>query len=250
MNRCAVIPAAGRGTRLGIDLPKLLVPVTPGQTIWSVLKDRIKRIVDHIHVVIAPSFAPLFARALENDPDAPMISTSIQPSPIGMGDAVFRGLECWSNAQTLLVVWSDQLHVSADTLKTSLELHAGVAKRVVIPLVSLAEPYVEYRFDGEGRLTSVIQSREGGECAPAGFGDVGSFVLSTGGLAGAWEGFQAKTLRGARTGEVNFLPFLVYLAELGWDVRSCAVDDPLEARGINTPADLEFFREMYRERSR
>src|SRR4029077_5900171 len=50
MNTCAVIPAAGRGTRLGIDLPKLLVPVTEADTIWSVLKDKIKRYVDHIHV--------------------------------------------------------------------------------------------------------------------------------------------------------------------------------------------------------
>jgi bifunctional UDP-N-acetylglucosamine pyrophosphorylase/glucosamine-1-phosphate N-acetyltransferase len=250
MNICAVIPAAGRGTRLGIDQPKLLVPVTESETIWSVLKDRIKPFVDHIHVVLSPSGAALFARAMENDPDVPMISTSIQRSPIGMGDAIFCGHEFWSQAPTLLVVWSDQLHVSANTLKTSLALHAGIAQRIVIPMVSLAEPYVEYRFDRDGRLTGVVQSREGGRCAPGGLGDVGTFVLSTGGLAGAWEAFLAKVPRGARTGEVNFLPFLVHLAGVGWGIRSCPVADPLEARGINTPADLQFFREIYRERSR
>jgi bifunctional UDP-N-acetylglucosamine pyrophosphorylase / glucosamine-1-phosphate N-acetyltransferase len=247
MNTCAVIPAAGRGSRLGLDLPKLLVPVSGRHTIWSALKGNLRPYVDHIHVVLSPAGAPLFEQALAGDPDAPMVSISIQPEPIGMGDAIFRGYDCWSRATTVVVVWGDQVHVSGSTIQSSLDLHAGAQRRVVIPLVSLAEPYVEYRFDHGGRLARILQSREGDRCEPLGLGDVGTFLLSTGGLADQWQAFLAKAQRGTRTGEVNFLPFLVFLAEAGWDVRPGPALDPREARGINTPEDLDFFREVYRE---
>ncbi len=247
MKTCAVIPAAGRGSRLGLDLPKLLVPLTEGETIWSVIKRNLRRHVDHIHVVLSPAGAPSFAQALEGDADAAMISTSIQPAPIGMGDAVFRGEPVWSRFPSIIVVWGDQVHVSQQTIAASLELHGGADRRVVIPMVALAEPYVEYQFNDEGCLDRILQSREGDVTQPGGLGDVGTFVLSTGGLADAWHACVAQVERGDRTGELNFLPFLTFLARTGWDVQKLAVADTREARGINTPEDLAFFRTVYRQ---
>ncbi len=55
MKTCAVIPAAGRGSRLGLDLPKLLVRLTDNETVWSVLKRKLRPYVDHIHVVLSPA---------------------------------------------------------------------------------------------------------------------------------------------------------------------------------------------------
>ena len=246
MKICAVIPAAGRGSRLGLDLPKLLVPVSERDTIWSVIKRNLKGLVDHIHVVLSPTGALMFEQVLADDPDAWMVSTSVQPTPIGMGDAIFRGQDCWSRAGSIIIVWGDQVHVSGGTIEASLDLHESAERRVVIPLVPLAEPYVEYRFNDERYLTSILQSREGDRCAPGGLGDVGTFVLSTHGLVDAWHAFLSQAQNGARTGEVNFLPFLVFLARTGWDVRRGPVANPREARGINTPEDLAFFREFYR----
>src|SRR5690348_15615399 len=40
MRRCAVIPAAGRGSRLGLDRPKLFAGLGDGLTIWDVLKQK------------------------------------------------------------------------------------------------------------------------------------------------------------------------------------------------------------------
>jgi bifunctional UDP-N-acetylglucosamine pyrophosphorylase/glucosamine-1-phosphate N-acetyltransferase len=148
-------------------------------------------------------------------------------------------------AESILVVWGDQIHVARDTIRRALDLHAGAPRRLVLPLVALSKPYVEYRFDDGNRLIAVLQSREGDECAPGGLGDVGMFVLSTGGLASAWSLYRRAPRLGARTAEVNFLPFLVYLAQRGWEVKQLRVDDPLEARGINTTEDLAFFRRLY-----
>jgi bifunctional UDP-N-acetylglucosamine pyrophosphorylase / glucosamine-1-phosphate N-acetyltransferase len=246
MSVCAVIPAAGRGSRLGLDLPKLLAPIGPQLTIWSVLKEKILPFVDHIHVVLSPAGAPLFGERLGRNPDRAKISTSIQAEPRGMGDAIFGAASAWRSSETMLVIWGDQVHISAETLRASIALHHGDHATVALPLVPLAEPYVEYVFEADA-LTAIRQSREGDHCAPGGLGDVGTFVLSTDGLGAMWSAYLEQAASGAQTGEVNFLPFLVFLSRAGWRIRPHRVSDPDEARGINTPEDLEFFRSLYRK---
>jgi hypothetical protein len=89
----------------------------------------------------------------------------------------------------------------------------------------------------------VRQSREGDLCTPNGYSDIGTFALSVQGLRDAWTQYLTQIHPGSRTGETNFLPFLPYLASAGWSVKRLAVADSREARGINAPEDLEFFRQ-------
>jgi hypothetical protein len=119
-------------------------------------------------------------------------------------------------------------------------------RRAVLPLTRMAHPYVEYVFDGPS-LTKVLQSREGDMTRPNGFSDVGTFLLGTGNLASAWDSYLSLAARGHQTGEVNFLPFLPFLSAQGWTITPLEVADATEARGINTPEDLSFFREHYKD---
>jgi bifunctional UDP-N-acetylglucosamine pyrophosphorylase/glucosamine-1-phosphate N-acetyltransferase len=243
---CAVLPAAGRGSRLGLGHPKLLTPVAGRATVWSLLSSRLDGLVDHIHLVVSPADLELFERVLDEHPLGTPVTTGVQTEPTGMGDAVFRGCSTWSRADVVLVIWGDQVHVSRETVEAGIRLHRAAPRRIVLPLVSLAEPYVEYLFDEEGHLDAVRQTREGDRCRPGGLGDVGAFLLSTRGLVHEWERYLDEAVsRGATTAEVNFLPFLVFLAGRDWEVLRLDVADPLEAKGINTPADLELFRALY-----
>ncbi len=246
MKICAVIPAAGRGSRLGFDVPKILAPIAGKHTIWDVLKEKLLPLVDHIHVILSPSGLSQFEAVLSAD-DRRAVSTGVQESPVGMGDAVFCGFPVWKDADHILVLWSDQVHVSFSTLQQSIEAHLAEREfSLTMPLVSLEQPYVEYRFDEQGGLLCVLQSREGDLCAPGGLGDVGTFLLSTRGLAEQWDRYCKDTPPGASTGERNFLPFLVFLSRQGWKVNQVPVADPNEARGINTQEDLAFFQSLYR----
>jgi bifunctional UDP-N-acetylglucosamine pyrophosphorylase/glucosamine-1-phosphate N-acetyltransferase len=106
MTICAVIPAAGRGTRLGGDGPKILTPLTDTQTVWDILHAKLAPRVDHIHLVLSPEGAAVF-------PALPAhVSHSIQSAPTGMGDAIFRGHAVWSRYDAILIVWGDQVFVS------------------------------------------------------------------------------------------------------------------------------------------
>lgn len=240
MRICAVIPAAGRGTRLGSGLPKLLTPLTATQTIWSILHTKLSPLVDHIHLVLSPDGVAAFSDLPAN------VSYSIQPSPVGMGDAIFRSHETWSGFDAILIVWGDQVFVSTDTLARAIFALGDAPHSGVLPVTAMAKPYVEYVWNGDC-LSAVRQSREGDACTPNGLSDVGTFLLSTHGLKAAWEKYLAQAPRGGHTGEINFLPFLPFLAAHGWAIEPMTVADATEARGINTKDDLAFFQSLYKD---
>jgi bifunctional UDP-N-acetylglucosamine pyrophosphorylase / glucosamine-1-phosphate N-acetyltransferase len=241
MRLCAVVPAAGRGTRLGGDLPKLLAPLGHGATVWSVLSRKLLAVADHVSLIVSPAgFAPV-SEVIEREGLGHRVSLTVQHTPAGMGDAIFRAAPVWSRATTILIVWGDQVFVSEKTLCRACAIHNDDPATVVIPLVAMAHPYVEYCFDSSGRLDAIKQSREGDECAVHGYADIGTFVLSVEGLQACWREYQAASNAGTLTREINFLPFMPWLAARGWGVRRFTVADPREARGINTPEDLAFF---------
>jgi bifunctional UDP-N-acetylglucosamine pyrophosphorylase / glucosamine-1-phosphate N-acetyltransferase len=240
MSLCAVIPAAGRGTRLGADGPKILTRLSPRDTIWSILYEKLSPLVDHIHLVVSPEGAAAFPALPAN------VTTSVQPAPIGMGDAIFRGHDIWSHHDAVLVVWGDQVFVSTDTLKRSIRALREPHHHLVLPVTRMASPYVEYVFEGP-RLTKVLQTREGDTTTPKGFSDVGTFLLGTEGLKAAWDDYLARAPHGSGTGEINFLPFLPFLSARGWSVTPLNVANETEARGINTKEDLAFFQSLYKQ---
>lgn len=251
---CAVIPAAGRGTRLGADVPKIMLELAEGVTVWHLLHGRLRPWVEHVHVVVSPSGEDRFRRLVAEDVNSGIVSVSVQDEPRGMGDAIFGCAEHWDTYDTILVVWGDQANLSPVTLQRVVHAHKGSTTvdvpGLTIPLVEMDEPYVEYDYDpASSTLQGVHMSREGDECRARGLSDVGVFCLSTQGpLASAWQDYLAEAVVGATTGEVNFLPFLPYLArDRHWPVTVVPVTDPNEARGINTLADLEFTRRTFRQ---
>ena len=239
MRICAVIPAAGRGSRLGSDAPKILTSLTDTQTVWDILHAKLAPLVDHIHLVLSPDGERQF-------PELPAdVSHSVQPAPTGMGDAIFRGFPVWSNYEAILVVWGDQVFVSEGTLNRAIAALNNPHQQAVLPVTRMASPYVEYVFEGE-HLARVLQSREGDVTTANGLSDVGTFLLGTDGLQLAWQDYLKTAPRGNATGEMNFLPFLPFLRAQGWRIQPLEVADATEARGINTPDDLDFFRQLYK----
>jgi bifunctional UDP-N-acetylglucosamine pyrophosphorylase/glucosamine-1-phosphate N-acetyltransferase len=241
---CAVVPAAGRGSRLGVATPKILAPLgnRDRDTVLSVLCRKLLAVADHINLIVSPHGSTPIGAAVEREGLRDRVTLSVQPQPIGMGDAIFCGYPVWSQARTILIVWGDQVFVSIDTLRTACALHHGDDRTLVIPLVAMREPYVEYLFHDSDRLIAVKQSREGESCAPGGYGDIGTFTLSVAELRTSWLRYLNRAEVGGATHEVNFLPFLPWLSAHRWTVRRFIIADEREARGINTPQDLAFFR--------
>ena len=234
MSTLALIPAAGRGSRLGIDVPKVFAPLSEHKTIWTVLRDRLLPLCGRIHLVLSPDGLEYAGATLGFEPG---ITLGVQAVPLGMGDAIMGSAPFWGNASQLLIVWGDQVHVSARTLERTLAEHKG---GLTFPVVRQADPYVQYLFQ-DSKLTRVLQTREGDRTQPGGLSDVGTFLLSTDGLLEAWQTYLEASIPGAATAEINFLPFLPFLSARGWNVTTVEIADADEARGVNTPEDLAFW---------
>jgi bifunctional UDP-N-acetylglucosamine pyrophosphorylase/glucosamine-1-phosphate N-acetyltransferase len=251
---CAVVPAAGRGTRLGQDVPKVFVAILPTLTIWDAIHTKLSQYADHLVLVLSPEGRDYLEKNRANlKPESfAMTEIGLQPEPLGMGDAIFGVAPLWSEYENILIVWGDQFNLSPTTLCACLDLHLiGKKPSLTLPVVRAANPYVEYVFDASGRLLQVRQAREGDRCEPGGFSDIGVFLLSGGPALGEeWQRYREKAAVGAVTGEINFLPFLAHLSSVaGWPVNRYETLDPAEAIGINTPEDLAFARELMQKNS-
>ena len=242
----AVIPAAGKGSRLGSSLPKVFTPLDGSVTIWDVLHDRLLNKVDRTILILSPE-GERYVRTKSLPVNLQNTEIALQQEPRGMGDAIFGAVQSWRTADDLLIVWGDQFNILKETFQACLDLHqSGKAPCLTLPLLSCQDPYVEYQFDESGRLTQVLQAREGDVCVSGGLADMGVFLLTAGSrLLEEWDGYCSTAKPGASTGEINFLPFLAHLSMRGWPVQIYRGADQDESLGINTPSELETARKMF-----
>jgi bifunctional UDP-N-acetylglucosamine pyrophosphorylase/glucosamine-1-phosphate N-acetyltransferase len=237
MKRALVIPAAGLGTRLGSPLPKALTLVA-GQPMIGHVLDRCAPYVDCVVVVVNPAARrPMIDYMKQRS--QPFAVTE-QAAPTGMLDAILQAHERVAHVKSRVwIAWCDQVLLSDATLQRVVAAEALTPEpAAVVPTTAQPAPYIHFDRDEDGRLIGVRQRREQDPMPDVGESDSGMFSLS-------WPAYDAlrifkeQAARGHSTGEVNFLPFLPWLAA-GHDVRTVPVADAVEAHGINTPDDLAF----------
>lgn len=237
MKRSLVIPAAGFGTRLGSALPKALTPVA-GQPMIGHVLDACAAFVDCVVVVVNPAARRPMIDYLKTRSQPFAIAE--QAAPTGMLDAILAAHDRLAHVKARVwIAWCDQVLLSHETLQrvATAEL-AEPPPAAVFPTTQQPSPYIHFDRDSTGQLSGVRQRREGDEMPPVGESDAGMFSLS-------WPAYEAlatfkeQATSGRATGEVNFLPFLPWLAVAG-PVCTVPLGDVVEARGINTPEDLAF----------
>ena len=238
---CTLVPAAGRGSRLGGNYPKVFTPIWKSNTIWDIIHNKLLKIASNHCLVLNSKVYLEYQNRLDDK-----VNIAFQDDPVGMGDAIFQGYKFWKNSKYLIIVWGDQVHVSDDTLrKIVYTFHEDHNDQIVLPLVKQESPYVEYIFNKD-KLVKILQQREGDKTSRGGRSDMGVFGLSTKNLNKYWNEYIDQQKLGSMTGEINFLPFLSFLStEKNWKIKKVEIDNVVESRGINTPEDLDYFRDLY-----
>jgi len=236
-SRVLIVPAAGLGTRLGADRPKLLVPVA-GIPMIDRLLALFEPVVDRAVVVVHPSFESEVRRHLD-DSTIP-VDTFVQPLPTGMLDAIMlaeptvRGVE----PDEVWITWCDQVAIHPVTIRRLADLmatHEDAA--LVMPTVSRSTPYIHLQRDDGGRIVEILHRREGDSMPETGESDMGLFALPRSSFAELLPRYAREVAVGTTTGERNFLPFIAWASERHEVVTFPAVDE-MEALGVNTPEDL------------
>lgn len=237
MIRVLVVPAAGRGARLGSAVPKFLTPVAGVPMIDRVLARHAPHVARAV-VVVAPADR---ARAQQHLRDAPVpVLVAEQPQPTGMLDALLaaRAALDADAFDRAWISWCDQVAISRATADRLADLDRRFSQSLaVLPVIEHAAPYVHFDLDAAGRPVGVRHRREGDAMPAEGTADAGLFSLSRAAFRQLLPDYATIAPVGVLTGERNFLPFLPWAVSRG-EVHTFGIAAG-EATGINTPDDLD-----------
>lgn len=234
----AVIPAAGRGTRLAYGRPKVLFPVL-GKPILQWLVDLLSPLCGSLVFVLSEDGAELCRPLLT--PQAPaQHKIVLQRVPLGMGHAVRQAREEVHTPHTL-VVWGDQVTLHRRTVEACLRAHQGrPVARLTFPTTLRPNPYIHLERDPAGRILKVRQAREESLRVELGENDCGLFLFNSAALfAGLECGEREGWALGTVTGELNLLPLIPALDEGGGTVLTIRITNADETLGVNTREEAE-----------
>ena len=234
----AVVMAAGIGTRMKSATPKHLHPLLGRRMVDWVVEAARGAGVERIIVVASPQTSGL----LEGVEDA------VQEEPLGTGDAVrsawpaldgFRG--------DVLVLNGDVPVLRAETIRALVETHREAGAAATVLSFEPADPgaYGRVIRDGNGRLARIVEAADASadELAVREVNS-GIYVFRAEKLWPALEQLDAHNAQG----ELYVTDTLGLLVA---DGERCAVllaDDPLEAEGVNTRAELALAAASLRDR--
>ena len=232
-----IIPAAGAGSRLGSSQPKLLVPVG-GRAMLDHLVALHRPWADEFVVVVHPSFeeevrAHCQARGLP-------VTLALQAQRTGMLDAILEPAPLLREREfdDVWITWCDQLAVRPETLAALDRLCRDVpGAALIFPTIRRRRPYIHLVRDEAGEIVEILHEREGDPLPDVGESDMGLFRLSRRAYLEWLPRYADSVVRGAGTGERNFLPFICWLRGRG-EVRTLSGHDEIESVGINTLEEL------------
>ncbi|MCW2928899.1 MAG: UDP-N-acetylglucosamine diphosphorylase/glucosamine-phosphate N-acetyltransferase [Thermoleophilia bacterium] len=239
-----VILAAGKGTRMKSDLPKVLHPVLGRSSLDWVIEAA--RPLEPAHVVVVVGHGgDQVASTLPSD-----VSVATQEQQLGTGDAVRAGLSALPadlGDVDVLVLNGDGAMFSTRTLRRVMAGHveAGSLATVLSIDGDLSWPLGRVETLADGSVTAIIEAADAtpGQLAnPAMNAGIYAFDLAT--LHGALPRLSTDNAKGE-----------LYLTDIFGLVRDDAGrtlgvsgDDPGELLGINTRADLAEVEDVLRRR--
>lgn len=232
-----VIPAAGRGSRLGYSKPKILYPIA-GRPILDWLIDLLKPNCQNFIFVLSLDGVSQVRPFLEKQLSG-RYEVAIQDKPRGMADAVYQGVPKISTPYTL-VIWGDQVAIQSRTLQDVMKIQQyDTGAKLSFPIVRRNDPYIHYETDARGRLACVLEKREGALMPAIGESDCGLFAFDTGKLQ---EIFQLEMDRGIAysrvTKEWNLLPMFPFFDDAD-GVRLLRLESLEETIGVNDMDDVK-----------
>lgn len=160
MSPVAVVLAAGRGTRMGSDLPKVLHPllgeplvVHPIRAARTAGVEAIVLVVGHGAAAVQAALEPLFTG----------LRFALQPEQRGTGHAVLCALpELAAHDGPVLILSGDVPGLQAETLRTLVDRCAASGAGLALATFVSDEPYGYGRVvrDAAGRVAAIVEERD------------------------------------------------------------------------------------------
>ncbi|PXW76511.1 UDP-N-acetylglucosamine pyrophosphorylase /glucosamine-1-phosphate N-acetyltransferase [Ruegeria sp. P4] len=243
MSTALVILAAGKGTRMNSDLPKVLHPIAQAPMLEHAM--RAGRALDPDRTVVVAGHEADLVRAATTDinPDATVV---LQEEQLGTGHAVLQARAALEGFQgDVVVLYGDTPFVSADTLERMIAARSRAD--LVILGFEAADParYGRLIMDGES-LEKIVEFKDASEAERA-------ITFCNSGLMACDADVMFRLLDKVGNDNASGEYYLTDLVELaradGLAVTAVACPED-ETLGINSRADLATADAVFQARAR
>jgi bifunctional UDP-N-acetylglucosamine pyrophosphorylase / glucosamine-1-phosphate N-acetyltransferase len=239
----AVILAAGQGTRMRSQLPKMLHPLCGRPLVGWPIAAALAAGADS--VVVVDSAANTLAGRL---PDG--ITTVVQPEPNGTGGAVQAAAAQIEPASTVVVLPGDAPLVTAAAIAALVEAHEAEGAAATMATMVLADPtgYGRVVRDADGNVERVVETKTAGDATPDELliDEVNSSIFAFDGAA-LLEALGQLSPDNAQ-GELYLPDVLPALRASGRTVAAHRLADSDEALGVNDRVQLAQVRAIAQQR--
>lgn len=240
-----VVLAAGRGTRMKNDRPKVLHELAGRTLIGHVLETAAALGPDRLVVVLGADMEPVAAEVARIAPAAAIV---VQDPPMGTGHALQVASPALPSSGTVLVLYGDTPLLTKRTLAELLDCRHGGDAAVAVLGMRPPDPagYGRLKLGSDDRLLAIVEHKHCDAALLAeGFCNAGVMALAADRL-----GDLLAELPRQPVSDEYYLTDTVEIANRkGWQCR--AVEGAwIEGQGVNTQEQLALVAGHFQERSR
>ena len=234
----AIILGAGKGTRMGGDIPKVLYPIS-GKPMIQILLNSVKKAgIQDITVIIGPDMEQV-AWAV-----AP-VPTLIQQERLGTAHAVLSAEEKLTPFKgCVLILFGDSPLILPKTLKQMVEVYQNGADVVVLGFMPTDARRYGRLIMGKDGLERIVEYKDATDeeravrlCNSGVMCVNGEKILSL-----------LKQVKNENASGEYYLPDIVGIAREAGLKCDVVIGDVEELHGINTPTELETAQEIFMRR--
>ena len=240
----AIILAAGKGTRMKSDLPKVVHPIGGRPMVCAVVDACLAAGCGRIVVVVGYQ-----QEKVRDALKGYSVEYAVQAEQLGTGHAVMCSQPLFTqNAPTdTFVLCGDGPLIRRETLATLLDLHrrTHAAASLATAVLEDASGYGRIWRDAQGRFKAIVEQKV---CTPEQLAirevNPSYYCFNTAGLFSS----LARVTRNAVSGEYYLTDTLELLLKDGKRVEVVEAVPPEDVLSINTPEDLAKVDALYRAR--
>ncbi|MFA6130971.1 MAG: NTP transferase domain-containing protein [Patescibacteria group bacterium] len=241
MNTRVVVLAAGKGKRMGADLPKPLVEIAGKPIVEHLLSNIIESGVDPLPIlVISPDATELFRPICENH----RCEFAFQEEQLGTGHATRMAKELSGDADTIVVLNGDHPFTSPEVIQELVAMrteHHAAVSMITAKVPNYQGDFAAFQSwgrikrDTSGNVEKIVEVKDAGEEELA-IKEVNPALYA---FDAHWLWEHLPELQNKNVSKEYHLTDLIEIAiGEGEDVVT-AHADPFEVIGINTPEELE-----------
>lgn len=243
----AIILAAGKGTRMKSDLPKVLHPVGNQPMVRHVLATAADAGLDPLVLVIAPGMHKVASVGHDFSED---VKTATQHEQLGTAHAVLSAKEVLGGFEgNLVVLYGDTPLIRPETITRLLEALNKDARCAVAVLGFTPEDPSDYGrlvLDGHGALAKIVEAKDATKQEKEIRLCNSGVIALRGGVA--WELLEKIDSKNAK--KEYYLTDVVALAIAAGFKASAVEADAAEVLGVNSRADLAVADAAFQTRKR